>query len=127
MATVSVGPSSDSLQRCQVLAQASWVVTWDRLLADAALGSKEHHRYCQEGLGVRATVIPLNRCYRGRKRPKVRNRRQMVKRFHKKPKGRRHHRVYEARLLLAQAAAREQVGSVGCVTRARMPTLGDDP
>ena len=43
-----------------VMAQASLVVRWDRVLADAAFDAEEHHRYCREDRGVRATVIPLN-------------------------------------------------------------------
>ena len=64
--------------------QASLVVTWDRVLADAAFDSEANHRLCREELGVRSTVIPLNRRNRGRKWPKTRYRRQMKRRFHKR-------------------------------------------
>ncbi len=72
--------------------QASLVVTWDRLLADAAFDSEENHRLCREDLGVRSTVIPLNRRNQGRKWPKARYRRQMKKRFHK----RKYHQRWQA-------------------------------
>ena len=53
-ATVATGPSNDSPQFPPVLAQASLVVTWDRVLADAAFDSEDHHRFCREDRGVRA-------------------------------------------------------------------------
>ena len=53
------------------MAQASLAVDYDRVLADAAFDSEESHRYCREDLGVRSTVIPLNRRNRGRKWPRT--------------------------------------------------------
>jgi len=90
------------------MAQASLAVTWDRVLADAAFDSEEHHRYCREDLGVRATVIPLNRRGHGRKWPKTTFRRQMVKRFRKKPKGSRHRRVFGQRWQAESAFSRHK-------------------
>ena len=63
--------------------QAALGVEWDRLLGDAAFDSEENHRFCREDLGVRSTVIPLNRRNRGRKWPQTRYRRQMKRRFFK--------------------------------------------
>jgi len=83
-------------------------VSWDRVLADAAFDSEENHRYGREGLGVRSTVIPLNRRNRGRKWPQTRYRRQMVKRFRKKPKGSRHKRVYGQRWQAESAFSRHK-------------------
>src|SRR5205823_10182715 len=83
-------------------------VTWDRVLADAAFDSEAHHRYCREELGVRATVIPLNRRNRGRKWPKTAYRRQMVRRFRKKPKGSRYRRVYGQRWQAESAFSRHK-------------------
>src|SRR5262249_20144215 len=80
-----------------VMAQAALRVGYDRVLADGAFDSEENHRYGREDLGVRSTVIPLNRRNQGRRRPKTRYRRQMVRRVRKKPKGRRHRRVYGQR------------------------------
>jgi len=107
-ARVSAGPSNDSPQLRPVMAQASLAVTWDRVLADAAFDSEAHHRYCREDLGVRATVIPLNRRGRGRKWPKTRYRRQMVKRFRRKPKASRHRRVYGQRWQAESAFSRHK-------------------
>jgi hypothetical protein len=107
-ARVTTGPSNDSPQFRPAMAQASLVVTWDRVLADAAFDAGEHHRYCREDLGVRATVIPLNRRGRGRTWPKTASRRQMVKRFRKKPKGSRHRRVYGQRWQAESAFSRHK-------------------
>lgn len=107
-ATVVAGPSNDSPQFAPVMAQASLVVTWDRVLADAAFDSEEHHRYAREDLGVRSTVIPINPRARGRKWPKTPYRRQMVKRFRKKPKGSRHRRVFGQRWQVESAFSRHK-------------------
>ena len=107
-ATVTLGPRSDSPQLRPTMAQASLVVSWDRVLADAAFDSEAHHRYCREDLGIRATVIPLNRRGRGRKWPQTKYRRQMVKRFRKKRRGARHHRVYGQRWQAESAFSRHK-------------------
>ena len=57
---------------------------------------------------MRATVIPLNRRGQGRKWPKTKYRRQMVKRFRKKPKGSRHTRVYGQRWQAESAFSRHK-------------------
>jgi transposase len=90
------------------MSQASLVVTWDRLLGDAAFDSEENHRLCREDLEVRSTVIPLNRRNQGRKRPQTRYRRQMKRRFRKKPRGSRYKRVYGQRWQVESAFARHK-------------------
>ncbi len=107
-ATVSAGPSNDSPQFRPAMALASVAVRWDRVLAAAAFDSEAHHRYCRDDLGVRATVIPRNRRARGRKWPKTKYRRQMVKRFRHKPKGSRHQRVYGQRWQAESAFSRHK-------------------
>jgi hypothetical protein len=107
-ATVSLGPANDAPQLRPVMTQASLAVVHDRVLGDAAFDSEESHRYCREELGVRSTVIPLNRRSGGRKWPKTRYRRQMVKRFRKKPKGSRHRRVYGQRWQAESAFSRHK-------------------
>ena len=68
----------------------------DTLLADAGYDSEANHAYCRERLGIRSSVIALNG--RGsRKWPHAKYRRQMVRRFRKKPRGARHRRVYGQR------------------------------
>ena len=107
-ATVSVGPTNDAPQFRPAMHQASLAVRWDRVLADAAFDSEENHRLAREDLGVRSTVIPLNRRNRGRKWPKARYRRQMVRRFRKKPRGSRHKRVYGQRWQAESAFSRHK-------------------
>lgn len=107
-ARVTAGPSNDSPQFRPAMAQAALVVTWDRVLADAAFDAEDHHRYAREDLGVRATVIPINRRNRGRKWPQTVYRRQMVRRFRKKPKGSRHRRVYGQRWQAESAFSRHK-------------------
>jgi hypothetical protein len=107
-ATVSTGPGNDSPQLRPAMSQASLVVTWDRLLADAAFDSEENHRLCREDLGVRSTVIPLNRRNGGRKWPQARYRRQMKRRFRKKPRGSRSRRVYGQRWQVESAFSRHK-------------------
>jgi hypothetical protein len=107
-ATVTTGPSNDPPQFRPAMAQASLVVTWDRVSADAAFDAEEHHRYARKDLGVRSCVIPLNRRGQGRKWPKTKFRRQMVKRFRKKPRGSRHKRVYGQRWQAESAFSRHK-------------------
>jgi hypothetical protein len=87
--TVTPGPSNDSPQFRPILGQACLVVSWDRVLADAAFDSEANHRLAREEHGVRSTIIPLNRRNRGRKWPKTKYRRQMKKRFFKRKYGQR--------------------------------------
>jgi hypothetical protein len=85
-ARVSTGPSNDSPQLRPVMAQACLVVTWDRMLADAAFDSEANHAYPRDELGVRSTVIPIN--HRGHDAdPGGFYRGQMVARFRPKPEG----------------------------------------
>ena len=107
-ASVTTGPSNDSPQFTPALTQAALAVVWERVLADAAFDAEEHHRYAREDLGVRSTVIPINRRGRGRKWPKTRYRRQMVRRFRKKPKGSRYRRVYGQRWQAESAFSRHK-------------------
>jgi DDE family transposase len=116
-ATVTVGPANDSPQFRPAMHQASLAVTWDRVLADAAFDSEASHRLCREDLGVRATVIPINRRSQGRKWPKTRYRRQMKKRFPKRKAGQRwqvesafsrHKRLLGSALRARSEAARQR-------------------
>jgi transposase len=67
---------------------ASWNLDVDRLLADSGYDAEANHRMAREHLGVRSTVIALNR--RGsRKWPRQRYRRQMARRFHRRKYGQR--------------------------------------
>lgn len=79
---VTQGPSQDSPQFKPALRQAAALVGWDRLLADAAYDAEQNHQFCREQLGIRSTVIPLNR-RRGCRWPKGRDRLQMKRCFHR--------------------------------------------
>jgi transposase len=91
------------------------------VLADAAFDSEANHRYGREGLGVRSTVIPLNRRNRGRKHRQTRYRRQMVRRFRKKPRGSRYKRVYGQRWQAASMFSRHK-RLLGSALRAKSDT-----
>ena len=80
---VSWGPSQDSPQFGPVVRQAARHVHWDRMIADTAYDGEHNHVLCRERLGIRSTVIPLNR-RNGRKWPRRRYRRQMKRRFFKR-------------------------------------------
>lgn len=77
------------------LLKAGWNLEIDRLLADPGYDSEPNHRTAREGLGIRSTVIALNR--RGRRRatgrrrrlPAGKYRRQMARRFHRRKYGQR--------------------------------------
>jgi hypothetical protein len=91
-ATVTVGPTNDSPQFTPVLLLASLLITWDRVLADAAFDSEAHHRQAREELGIRSSVIPINpRGYDGEPGGKYRS--QMPRHFRPRQPGNRHKRV----------------------------------
>jgi hypothetical protein len=85
-ASVTRGPSQDAPRLVPALRQAVRRTPVDTALADAGYDSENHHATPRERLGVRSTVIALN--WRGsRQGPATRYRRQMVRRFRKRPKG----------------------------------------
>jgi Transposase DDE domain len=87
-ALATVGPSYDFPLFEPAMVRASWNVDFDRVLADGGYDSEANHRVAREGLGVRSTVINLNR--RGKRTwPKARYRRQMARRFHRRVYGQR--------------------------------------
>jgi hypothetical protein len=102
-ALATVGPSYDVNFFEPALLKASWNLDIDRLLADSGYDSEPNHRIAREDLGIRSTVIKLNRrgrrptCQRGRKgrrrgrprMPKTYYRRQTAKRFHRRKYGQR--------------------------------------
>jgi hypothetical protein len=87
-ALATVGPSYDCDLFEPAMLRASWNLEVDRVLADAGYDSEPNHRAAREGLGIRSSVIKLNRRGRRRKRtggrrrlPKGAYRRQMARRF----------------------------------------------
>lgn len=91
------GPSNDAPQFRPAARAAAGRAPIDTLLADAGYDAEHLHALARQRLGVRATLIPLNPRSHGRKWPKTRYRRQMVRRFRRKPKGGRYKRVYGQR------------------------------
>jgi hypothetical protein len=69
-------------------------------------------------VGVRSTVIPLNRRNQGRKWPKTRYRRRMVRRFRKRRRGGRYKRVYGQRWQIESSFSRNK-RLLGSALRAR--------
>jgi transposase len=87
-AIAGLGPSYDAPLFAPAMLKASWNLEIDRLLADSGYDAEPNHRMARQGLGIRSTVIALNR--RGsRKWPKQPYRRQMIRRFHRRKYGQR--------------------------------------
>jgi hypothetical protein len=87
-ALAGVGPSYDFKLFEPALLKASWNLDIDRLLGDSGYDSEFNHRMAREGLGIRSTVIHLNR--RGSRRlPSAKYRRQMARRFPRRQYGQR--------------------------------------
>lgn len=87
-ALATVGPSYDCTLFEPAMLQASWNMEIDRLLADSGYDAEPNHTLAREHMGVRSTVIAINR-RRTRKWPKQHYRRQMRRRFHRRKYGQR--------------------------------------
>jgi transposase len=87
-ALATVGPGYDAPLFAEAVLKASWNLEIDRLLADGGYDSEPNHRMARQGLGIRSTVINLNR-RRTRKWPRQYYRRQMRRRFHRRKYGQR--------------------------------------
>ncbi|VTU01925.1 transposase is4 family protein : Marine sediment metagenome DNA, contig: S01H1_S09307 (Fragment) OS=marine sediment metagenome GN=S01H1_38270 PE=4 SV=1: DDE_Tnp_1 [Gemmataceae bacterium] len=106
-ASATRGPRQDAPQLLPVVRRAVKNVPIDTLLADAGYDAEDNHAACREALGVRSTVIALN--WRGsRKWPRAKYRRQMVRRFRRKPKSSRYERVYNQRVQAESAFSRNK-------------------
>ena len=96
-AIVSDGPSQDAPLFTPILRRAARRVRIDRVLADAGYDAEHNHRQAREELGIRSTVIKLNK-RGGRRWAKTKYRRQMYRRFHK--------RLYRQRVQIESAISR---------------------
>lgn len=104
-AEVTRGPSQDAPHLIPVLRQATARVPIDTALTDAGFDSEGNHATPRAALGVRSTVTALN--WRGsRKWPTTKYRRQMVRRFRKRPASSRYKRVYGQRWQIESAFSR---------------------
>jgi hypothetical protein len=79
---VTDGPSQDAPLLAPVLHGACRRLRIDRVLADAGYDAEHNHAYARRQLGIRSTVISLNR-RRGRRWASTEYRRQMYRRFPK--------------------------------------------
>jgi hypothetical protein len=109
---VSDGPSQDSPEFPDAIRQAVSHLPIDRLLGDAGYDGEHNHRLAREELGIRSTVIALNK-RNTRKWPKTRYRRQMNKRFHRRIYGHRWH---------IEAAISQNKRRLGSALRSRKDT-----
>jgi hypothetical protein len=80
-AVVTRGPSQDSPQFPAAVRQAAALLSPHRLLGDAGYDAEHNHRLCREALGIRETVIALNRRNMGRRWPLTPYRREMKRAF----------------------------------------------
>jgi transposase len=118
-AAVTRGPSQDAPHLVPAVRRAVGRTRIGTLLADAGYDSEANHAIPRR-LGVRSTVIALNR--RGtRKWPRTRYRRQMVRRFRRKPAGSRHRRVYGQRWQAESAFSRLKRRLGAAVASVRWP------
>ncbi|HUN82559.1 MAG TPA: transposase [Phycisphaerae bacterium] len=87
------GPGNDAPDFAPVVSQAAQNMSIDRLFADAGYDSESHHRLARELLGIRSTIIPVNRrrSQAQQARPTGRYRRWMHARFPAKLYRRRWH------------------------------------
>jgi hypothetical protein len=81
-ALVNDGPSQDAPLLAPVLRGACKRVNLDSVLADAGYDAEHNHAYPRETLGIRSTIINLNK-RGGRRWAKTKYRRQMYRRFPK--------------------------------------------
>ena len=83
-AVPAVGPTQDSPDFTPAMRQTAAVLaprTVDTVLADAAYDAEHNHQLCREELGVRQSVIRLNRRNGGRHWPKTPHRRALRRCF----------------------------------------------
>ena len=82
-AVSGLGPSQDSPDFTPAMRQATALVPIDTALGDAGYDAEHNHRLCHEDLGIRQTVIRINRRNTGRRWPRTPYRRAMRHRFPK--------------------------------------------
>lgn len=119
-ASIARGPTQDAPHLIPVVRQAAARAPIDTALADAAYDSEDNHATARRELGIRSTVIALN--WRGSRRwPQTKYRRQMVRRFHKKPRGSRSKRVYGQRWQIESVFSRNKRRLGASVASVRWP------
>jgi hypothetical protein len=76
-AVTGVGPSQDSPDFTPALRQAAAIIALDTVLADAGYDAEHNHRLCRDELGIKRSIIALNRRNTGRRWPKTPHRRAL--------------------------------------------------
>ncbi len=115
---MSRGPSQDSPQFRPTVRAACGRCPVDTLLGDGAFDAEHNHALAHRRLDVRSTVIPLNRRNTGRRWPKTKYRRQMVRRNRRTPRHSRYRRVYGQRWQVESGFSRTK-RLLGSALRAR--------
>ena len=106
-AGVTRGPRQDAPHLLPVVRAAARRHPIDAVLADAGSDSEANHAIPRRRPGIRSTVIALN--WRGRRKwPQAPLRRQMVRRFRKKPPRTRSRRAYGQRWQIESAFSRNE-------------------
>jgi len=82
-AVSGIGPSQASRDFTPATRQAAGLIAIDTVLGDAGYDAEHNHRLCREDLGVRQTVIRLNRRDTGHRSPRTPYRRAVRHRFPK--------------------------------------------
>lgn len=101
------GPSQDAPHLAPAARAAARDHPIDAPRADAGYDAEANHAAPRGELGVRSTVIPLGR--RGtREGPPTEYRRQVVRRFRRKPRGSRHERAYGQRWQVGSGFSRNE-------------------
>ncbi|MCI0754869.1 transposase [Teichococcus vastitatis] len=70
-AVTGIGPSQDSPDFTPALRQAAAIMALDTVLADAGYDTEHNHCLCQDELGIKRSIIALNRRNTGRRWPKT--------------------------------------------------------
>ena len=119
----SFGPSNDQLQFPVAVRQSASVIAWTCLYADSGYDGEHHHALCRDELNIPDTVININPRNNGRKWPKTRYRREMIKRLREGDYGQRWQveslfSRHKRRLGQALRARRERTQLTECALRA---------
>jgi Transposase DDE domain len=79
-AAATRGPSQDSPEFFPAVYQAGCQLHWHRLLADAGYDAEHNHQLCRDVMGMKSSIIALNKRGTGRKWPQSKYRREMKRR-----------------------------------------------
>jgi hypothetical protein len=115
---VGKGPSQDSPQFKPAARAACGRCPLDTLLGDSGYDAEHNHAYGRQRLKVRVTLFPLNRRNNGQRWPKTKYRRQMKRRFRRRPRRSRYRRVYGQRWQIESGFSRNK-RLLGSALRAR--------